>query len=78
MDLIRSAHAVSLALEATTGRCVRLGYVRRTGEERHGLPVEGAFVDQGGRIVRWTDRWDSSSLATTLSGEDDDPLVLRC
>ena len=55
----------------------RLDYIRAPDGNRHGLPVMGCFVVRGGKIVRWTDYWDSALLAKMMSGEDYSSLVPR-
>lgn len=39
------------------------------------LPVMGAFVVDGDRIVRWTDYFDSALIGKILGGEDIGPLI---
>ena len=55
----------------------RLDYIRGPEGKRHGLPVMGAFVVKDGRIVRWTDYWDSALIAKMMSGDDYSALVPR-
>ena len=55
----------------------RLDYIRGPDGNRHGLPVMGSFVVKDGRIVRWTDYWDSALIAKMMSGEDYSSLVPR-
>ena len=55
----------------------RLDYIRGPDGNRHGLPVMGSFVVKDGKIVRWTDYWDSSLIAKMMSGEDYSSLVPR-
>jgi limonene-1,2-epoxide hydrolase len=43
----------------------------------HAVPVMGAFVVEDGRIVRWTDYWDTTLPAKMLGGEDYRDLVPR-
>jgi limonene-1,2-epoxide hydrolase len=53
----------------------RIDYVRGPDGNRHGLPVMGAFVVKDGKIVRWTDYWDSALIAKIMSGEDYSALI---
>lgn len=55
----------------------RVDYIRGADGNRHGLPVMGAFVVKGDKIVRWTDYWDSGLIAKMMSGEDYSSLVPR-
>ena len=55
----------------------RLDYIRGPDGNRHGLPVMGSFVVRDGKIVRWTDYWDSALLTKMMSGEDYGTLVPR-
>lgn len=55
----------------------RLDYIRGPDGNRHGLPVMGSFVVSDGKIVRWTDYWDSALIAKMMSGEDYSSLVPR-
>ena len=43
----------------------------------HALPVMGTFVVRDGKIVRWTDYWDSGLIGKMMSGEDYAALVPR-
>jgi limonene-1,2-epoxide hydrolase len=53
----------------------RLDYVKGPDGKVHGLPVMGTFVVKNGKIVRWTDYWDSALIAKMMSGEDYSTLV---
>jgi limonene-1,2-epoxide hydrolase len=55
----------------------RLDYVRGPDGKRHGLPVMGTFVVTGGKIIRWTDYWDSALIGKMMSGEDYSAMVPR-
>jgi limonene-1,2-epoxide hydrolase len=55
----------------------RLDYIRGPDGNRHGLPVMGSFVVKNGKIVRWTDYWDSALIAKMMSGENYGSLVPR-
>jgi limonene-1,2-epoxide hydrolase len=55
----------------------RLDYIRGPDGSRHGLPVMGSFVVRDGKIIRWTDYWDSALIAKMMSGEDYGSLVPR-
>jgi limonene-1,2-epoxide hydrolase len=55
----------------------RVDYIRGADGKRHGLPVMGSFVVKEGKILRWTDYWDSALIAKMMSGEDYDSLVPR-
>ena len=55
----------------------RLDYIRDPDGNRHGLPVMGSFVVRDGKIVRWTDYWDSALIAKMMCGEDYASLVPR-
>jgi limonene-1,2-epoxide hydrolase len=41
----------------------------------HALPVMGTFVVRDGKIVRWTDYWDSGLIGKMMAGEDYSALV---
>lgn len=41
----------------------------------HGLPVMGTFVVRDGKIVRWTDYWDSGLIMKMMTGEEYSALV---
>ena len=53
----------------------RLDYIRGPEGNRHGLPVMGTFVVRDGKIIRWTDYWDTALIAKMMSGEDYGSLV---
>lgn len=53
----------------------RIDYITAPDGTRHGLPVMGAFVVRDGRIVRWTDYWDTGILMKMMTGEDVSALV---
>jgi limonene-1,2-epoxide hydrolase len=55
----------------------RLDYIRGPDGNRHGLPVMGSFVVRDGKIIRWTDYWDSALITKMMSGEDYSALVPR-
>jgi limonene-1,2-epoxide hydrolase len=55
----------------------RLDYIRGPDGNRHGLPVKGTFVVSDGKIIRWTDYWDSALIAKMMLGEDYSSLVPR-
>ncbi|TFV88891.1 limonene-1,2-epoxide hydrolase family protein [Blastococcus sp. CT_GayMR16] len=40
-----------------------------------GVPVMGTFVVRDGKIVRWTDYWDTSLPGKMMTGEDVSALV---
>jgi len=43
----------------------------------HALPVMGTFVVHDGKIVRWTDYWDSGLIGKMMTGDDYGALVPR-
>jgi limonene-1,2-epoxide hydrolase len=43
----------------------------------HALPVMGTFVVRDGKIVRWTDYWDSGLITKMMTGDDYSALVPR-
>jgi limonene-1,2-epoxide hydrolase len=53
----------------------RLDLIKGPDGNVHGLPVMGTFVVRDGKIVRWTDYWDSGLIAKMMSGEDYRSLV---
>ena len=53
----------------------RLDHVKGPDGRVHALPVMGTFVVRDGKIVRWTDYWDSGLIAKMMSGEDYRALV---
>ena len=40
-----------------------------------GVPVMGTFVVRAGKIIRWTDYWDTTLPAKMMTGEDVSALV---
>jgi limonene-1,2-epoxide hydrolase len=40
-----------------------------------GVPVMGTFVVRDGKIIRWTDYWDTTLPAKMMTGEDVSALV---
>jgi limonene-1,2-epoxide hydrolase len=40
-----------------------------------GVPVMGTFVVRDGKIIRWTDYWDTALPAKMMTGEDVSALV---
>ncbi len=53
----------------------RLDMIRGGDASLHGVPVMGAFVLHEGKIVRWTDYWDTALPAKMIAGEDCTTLV---
>jgi limonene-1,2-epoxide hydrolase len=53
----------------------RLDLIKGPDGTIHALPVMGTFVVRNGKIVRWTDYWDSGLIAKMMSGEDYAALV---
>jgi cytochrome P450/limonene-1,2-epoxide hydrolase len=53
----------------------RLDFVRVPSGELAGLPVMGAFTVRDGKIVRWTDYWDTALVMKMMTGEDFSALV---
>jgi len=47
----------------------------RTPSGVQGVPVMGAFVVKDGKIVRWTDYWDTALPGKMMTGEDVSSLV---
>jgi limonene-1,2-epoxide hydrolase len=43
----------------------------------HPVPVMGTFIVRDGKIVRWTDYWDTSLPGKMMSGEDYEALLPR-
>jgi limonene-1,2-epoxide hydrolase len=43
----------------------------------HALPVMGTFVVRDGKIVRWTDYWDSGLITKMMTGDEYSALVPR-
>jgi len=41
----------------------------------HALPVMGTFVVRDGKIVRWTDYWDTGLIGKMMGGEDYSALI---
>jgi limonene-1,2-epoxide hydrolase len=55
----------------------RIDMIKSAGGTTHGLPVMGTFIVRQGKIVRWTDYWDSGLIVKMMSGEDYSALVPR-
>ncbi|HLG67415.1 MAG TPA: limonene-1,2-epoxide hydrolase family protein [Acidimicrobiales bacterium] len=53
----------------------RLDMIRGPDGKLHGVPVMGTFVLRDGKIVRWTDYFDTALVAKMMSGEDYRALV---
>ena len=53
----------------------RLDLIKGPDGTVHGVPVMGTFVLRDGKIVRWTDYWDSNLPKKMKSGEDVSALV---
>jgi limonene-1,2-epoxide hydrolase len=53
----------------------RLDMIAGPDGEPKGVPVMGTFVVRGGKIVRWTDYWDTALPGRLLSGEDVSSLL---
>jgi limonene-1,2-epoxide hydrolase len=53
----------------------RLDLIRGPDGTVHGVPVMGTFVLRAGRIVRWTDYWDTNLPGRMKRGEDVSALV---
>lgn len=68
---------INIAVDGDVVMNERLDYIRAPDGTRHGLPVMGTFVVRDGKIVRWTDYWDSALVTKMMSGEDYISLVPR-
>jgi limonene-1,2-epoxide hydrolase len=53
----------------------RLDHVKGPSGVVHALPVMGTFVVSEGKIVRWTDYWDTGLMGKMMAGEDTKALV---
>ena len=53
----------------------RTDHVRGPDGTVHALPVMGTFVVRDGKIVRWTDYWDTGLMGKMMAGEDTTALV---
>jgi limonene-1,2-epoxide hydrolase len=53
----------------------RLDMIKGPDGSIHALPVMGTFVVRDGKIVRWTDYWDSGLIGKMMAGEDYSALV---
>ena len=53
----------------------RLDVIKGPDGTLHGVPVMGAFVVRDGKIIRWTDYWDTSLPGKMMTGEDYSALV---
>jgi limonene-1,2-epoxide hydrolase len=53
----------------------RLDMIKTPAGEVVGVPVMGTFVVHDGKIVRWTDYWDTSLPMKMMTGEDVSGLV---
>jgi limonene-1,2-epoxide hydrolase len=65
---------LNLAADGDVVLTERLDMIR-TPEGVQGVPVMGAFVVKDGKIVRWTDYWDTSLPGKMMTGEDVNALV---
>jgi limonene-1,2-epoxide hydrolase len=53
----------------------RLDLIKGPDGTVHAVPVMGTFVVRDGKIVRWTDYWDTSLPGKMMTGEDVSALV---
>jgi len=53
----------------------RLDKIKGPDGRVHALPVMGTFVVRDGKIVRWTDYWDSGLIGKMMAGDDYSALV---
>jgi limonene-1,2-epoxide hydrolase len=53
----------------------RLDMIKGPDGTVHGVPVMGTFIVKDGKIVRWTDYWDTTLPGKMMSGEDVTALV---
>ena len=68
---------VNIAADGDVVLTERQDMIRGSDGPVHAVPVMGAFVVRDGRIVRWTDYWDTALPARMLGGEAYDDLVPR-
>jgi limonene-1,2-epoxide hydrolase len=53
----------------------RLDMIRGADGKLHGVPVMGTFVLRDGKIIRWTDYWDTALPPKMMTGEDYSAVV---
>jgi limonene-1,2-epoxide hydrolase len=66
---------VNLAANGDVVMTERVDYIRTPAGDRVGIPVMGTFVVRDGKIVRWTDYWDTALPAKFASGQDVSALL---
>jgi len=74
------SYAYKLVNIAAAGDVVlteRLDMIRVPTGEVTGVPVMGTFVLRDGKILRWTDYWDTSLPRKMMTGDNVDDLLPR-
>jgi limonene-1,2-epoxide hydrolase len=66
---------INLAADGDVVLTERLDLIRIPDGSVHGVPVMGTFVLRNGKIVRWTDYFDSSLPMKMMAGEDVSALI---
>ena len=66
---------VNIAAEGDVVLTERLDMLNGADGTVHGVPVMGTFVVRDGKIVRWTDYFDTGLVGRILTGEDYADLV---
>lgn len=67
----------NLAADGDVVLTERLDMIKGPDGTLHGVPVMGTFVVRDGKIVRWTDYFDTALPAKMMSGDDVSALVPR-
>jgi limonene-1,2-epoxide hydrolase len=68
---------INIAADGDVVMNERLDMVTGPDGSGHALPVMGTFVVTDGKIVRWTDYWDSGLIGKMMTGDDYGELVPR-
>ncbi|MFZ2177776.1 MAG: limonene-1,2-epoxide hydrolase family protein [Rhodococcus sp. (in: high G+C Gram-positive bacteria)] len=66
---------INIAADGDVVLTERLDLIRTPGGSVEGVPVMGTFVLRNGKIVRWTDYWDTSLPMKMMTGEDVSALI---
>lgn len=66
---------INIAADGDVVLTERQDMIRSPDGALHAMPVMGTFVVRDGKIVRWTDYWDTQLPRKMMSGEDYSDLV---
>jgi limonene-1,2-epoxide hydrolase len=66
---------INIAAAGDTVLTERLDMIKTPAGDVVGVPVMGTFVVRDGKIVRWTDYWDTALPMKIMTGEDVSGLI---